>query len=49
MSRTRKILCWLFVDLVVAAVIIGLLLHKPGSYDPTDFDSAGYEPGQVSP
>ena len=49
MSRTGKLLCWLFVDLVVAAVIIGLLLHKPGSYDPTDFDSAGYEPGQVSP
>ena len=49
MSRTRKLLCWLFVDLVVATVVIGLLLHKPGSYDPTDFDSAGYEPGQVSP
>ncbi len=49
MSRTRKLACWLFVDLVVAAVIIGLLLHKPGSYDPTDFESAGYEPGQVSP
>ena len=48
-SRIRKLLCWLFVDLVVAAVIIGLLLHKPASYDPTDFDSAGYEPGQVSP
>jgi len=49
MSRTRKLLCWLFVDLVVAAVIIGLLLYKPGSYDPTDFDSAGYGSGQVSP
>ena len=48
-SRTGKLLCWLFVDLVVAAVIFGLLLHKPGGYDPTDFDSAGYEPGQVSP
>ena len=49
MSRTGKLLCWLFVDLVVAAVVIGLLLHKPGSYDPTDFDSVGYEPDQVSP
>ena len=48
-TRTRKLVCWLFVDLVVAAVIIGLLLHRPGSYNPTDFDSAGYEPGQVSP
>jgi len=49
MSRTRKLLCWLFVDLVVATVIIGLLLHEPGSYDPTDFDSVGYGSGQVSP
>jgi hypothetical protein len=47
--RARKLLCWLFVDLIVAAVVIGLLLHKPGSYDPTDLASAGYEPGQVSP
>lgn len=48
-TRMRKLACWLFVDLVVAAVIIGLLLYKPGSYDPTDFEAAGYEPGQVSP
>jgi hypothetical protein len=49
MSRTGKLLCWLFVDLIVAAVVIGLLLHKPGGYNPTDFESAAYEPGQVSP
>lgn len=49
MSRAGKLLCWLFVDLVVAAVVIGLLLHKPGGYNPIDFDSASYEPGQVSP
>ncbi len=47
--RARKLLCWLFVDLIVAAVIIGLLLHEPRGYDPMDFASAGYEPGQVSP
>jgi len=47
--RTKKLLCWLFVDLIVAATIIGLLLHRPGSYDPADFDSASYESGQVSP
>lgn len=44
--RIRKLLCWLFVDLVVAVVIIGLLLHRPGGYDPADY---GYEPDQVSP
>jgi len=42
------LICWLFVDLVVATVIIALLLHKPGSYDPMDFDAAAYESGQVS-
>ncbi len=45
-KRTRKLLCWLFVDLVVAVVIIGLLLHRPGGYDPADY---GYESDQVSP
>ncbi len=44
--RARKLICWLFVDLVVAAVIIGLLLHRPGRYHPTDY---GYDPEQVSP
>ncbi len=45
-KRTRKLLCWLFVDLVVAVVVIGLLLHRPGGYDPADY---GYDPDQVSP
>lgn len=48
-TRTRKLACWLFVDLVVAAVIIGLLLYKPGSYDPLDYEAAGYERHRVSP
>ena len=48
-AHLTRLICWLFIDLVVAAVVIGLLLHKPGGYNPTDFDSAGYEPGQVSP
>lgn len=47
-SRSLKLICWLFVDAAVAAVIIGLLLHKPGGYDPAAFGAAGYEPGQVS-
>jgi len=45
-KRTIKLLCWLFVDLVVAVVIIGLLLHRPGGYDPADYP---YESDQVSP
>ncbi|UCF14509.1 MAG: hypothetical protein JSW59_13930 [Phycisphaerales bacterium] len=49
MSRVRKLICWLFIDLIVAAVIIGLLAHRPGSYNPTESASAGLEPGQVSP
>jgi len=47
-SRTRKLVIWLFIDLAVAAVVIGLLLHKPGGYDPEDFDSSDREPGEVS-
>lgn len=47
-SRSVKLICWLFVDAAVAAVIIGLLLHKPGMYDPAAFDAAGHQPGQVS-
>ncbi|HEC02340.1 MAG TPA: hypothetical protein ENI81_02290 [Phycisphaerales bacterium] len=47
--KGKKLICWLFVDLVVAATVIALLLHRPGGYDPADFDAAGYESGQVSP
>jgi hypothetical protein len=47
-SRTRRLVVWLFIDLIVAAIVIGLLFHKPGSYDPEDFESADREPGQVS-
>lgn len=45
-SRIRKLVCWLFVDLIVAGLIIVLLLHRPGGYDPTEY---GYESSQVSP
>jgi hypothetical protein len=47
--RIKKLICWLCVDLVVAVFILALLLHKPGSYDPADPNSAGLERGQVSP
>ncbi len=33
-SRRKKLLIWLGVDLVVAAVIILLFLHKPSQYHP---------------
>jgi uncharacterized protein YpmS len=42
--RLKKLACWLFVDLIVAAIIFALLLYKPGRYNPADFDS-----DQVSP
>ncbi len=45
-KRTRKLICWLFIDLVVAAGIIGLLLYRPGGYNPASFD---HDPEQVSP
>jgi len=33
-SRRKKLLIWLAVDLVVAAVVILLFLHKPSQYHP---------------
>ncbi len=47
--RTKKLICWLLIDLVVAGVVFALLLYRPGRYDPTDRDSIGLEDGQVSP
>ncbi|MHC4555723.1 MAG: hypothetical protein ACYS80_00305 [Planctomycetota bacterium] len=43
-TRLKKLACWLLIDLTVAAIIFALLLHKPGRYNPVDFDS-----DQVSP
>ena len=34
-KRIRK-LVWLAVDLAIAAVILGLLLYKPGRYNPLE-------------
>jgi uncharacterized protein YpmS len=48
-TRLKKLVIWLFVDLVVVAVVLTLLLHKPGRYTPADIDSFDHEPGQVSP
>jgi len=48
-TRRTKLVMWLLIDLAVAAVVFGLLVYRPGRYDPADFDSYGYESGQVSP
>jgi len=47
-GRLKKLTCWLLVDLTVAVVVIALLLHRPGRYNPVDFDSGGQQQGQVS-
>ena len=48
-SRRKKLLFWLLIDLTVVVIVIILLLYRPGRYNPVDFDSYGYEQGQVSP
>ena len=48
-SRRKKLLFWLLIDLTVAVIVIVLLLYRPGRYNPVDFDSYGYDQGQVSP
>jgi hypothetical protein len=48
-SRHKKLIIWLLVDLVVLAVILGLLLHTPAHYAPAGIDSFDREPGEVSP
>ena len=48
-SRRKKLVLWLLIDLAVAAVVFALLVYRPGRYNPADFDSYGYESGQVSP
>ena len=48
-SRRKKLVFWLLLDLTVAVIVFVLLLYRPGSYDPADFDSFNYEQGQVSP
>jgi uncharacterized protein YpmS len=48
-TRFKKIIIWLLIDLAVAAVVFVLLIHRPGRYDPVDFNSLNHEQGQVSP
>jgi len=48
-ARFKKLVCWLLVDLAVAAIIFAILLYRPGRYKPTDFSPGSHERGQVSP
>ena len=48
-TRLKKLVIWLFIDLVVIAVVLLLLLHTPKHYKPVDINSFDHEPGQVSP
>lgn len=48
-SKRKKLLFWIIIDLTVAVIVIFLLLYRPGRYNPVDFESYGYDQGQVSP
>jgi len=49
MDRRKKVVCWLLVDLAVAAIIFALLLYKPSGYHVLNPAGAGYRQGQVHP
>jgi hypothetical protein len=46
-SRLKRLIIWLFIDSVVIAGVVILLLYRPGRYDP--LSTEGFKPGQVSP
>jgi len=41
LRRRRALLIWLVIDLAIAAILLGLLLYRPGTYKPV-----GLDPGQ---
>jgi hypothetical protein len=47
-TRFKRLARWLIIDLIVATVIFGLLIYRPGRYKPLDSFSQDYEQGQVS-
>lgn len=47
-KRTKRLVRWLFIDLIVTIVVISLLIYRPGRYKPLDTFSQDYEPGEVS-
>lgn len=48
-ARLKKLVCWLLVDLSVAAVVFALLLYTPGLYNPAVIGHDDYKKGQVHP
>jgi hypothetical protein len=48
-TRLKKLIIWLFIDLIVVAVVLILLLYTPGRYRPADINSFDHDPEQVSP
>jgi len=48
-TRYKKLICWLLVDLTVAAIIFALLLYTPGLYKPSGNNPTSYKKGQVHP
>jgi hypothetical protein len=48
-KRLKRLVCWLVIDLIVAAVIFALLLYRPRLYQPVVFNEGSYERGEVSP
>ena len=48
-ARHKKLVCWLLIDLSVAAIVFALLLYTPGLYNPAGNDPANYKRGQVHP
>ncbi|MCP4257890.1 MAG: YpmS family protein [Planctomycetes bacterium] len=46
-SRRKKLIIWLLIDLVVIAIVLAVLLYRPGRYKP--IDSGSYKEGEVSP
>jgi uncharacterized protein YpmS len=47
-SKTRKLIYWLLIDLSVAAIIIALLLYRPGRYRPVESETDSNQPKEVS-
>jgi hypothetical protein len=48
-DRRKKAICWLLVDVAVAAVVLALLLYKPSHYRVVGPGGTRYEDGRVHP
>jgi hypothetical protein len=48
-SRRRKLLYWLLIDVVIAAIVFGLLFYKPSRYNPVVSTATGADSDRVHP